>query len=953
MWAPSSGKFLSFKKANTDKAGNAYPTGTSHTVTGLPEGIEYKVRVRARYGEDKAGPFSELATTTISSTPQPTSAPAAEAPAKPTGLITGASHHLVLLSWTNPDDDSITGYQVLRGADAASLSVLADDTGSAAATYTDNSVAAETTYVYAVRARNANGLSPQSDPVTATTLAAPYPPPQEPGIARAIAGAEFTLGDQRLDTGGSCSEDDVTAITSGCTVNVELNTRFEVDGTLDSNDRLTVKTGRNRNNLTEHADQNDLRGTDQGVDLTFLPGRNLLRVWGDEDESSGGGEEYFFRVNVVPVWSLGGEQLSKSSDCRSSTTRAASDITHSDCIVEIDPSAPSFRIKDLLAGQYEVYVSVNSTVVIDNPGTIADLIAHHPLAFQDGDNVLRVRLENPSSEVAEVFGSDAFYYKITVRSGTLVSNMGQTDGTTAPLTDTTHYAQQFTTGSETNGYELAAVVVNIRSDPAGTFAFAIHENQAGEPGTKVVDLNGSPSEVGQYAFTPASPTTLDPLTAYFVVFKKTTAGRTNFIPTDSDAEDAGAAANWSIGDGSLGSTDSGANWVARTASMKIAIKGSVSSAGTGPPVASISAVNNTIFENTKMVEFDVNLNKDAPAGGINVRVMVSHLATYAVSPLAPGQVRTHTVNIPAEQRTGRLTLQPINNTLVSNDKTVVGTVQSGTGYTVSSTASANVVVQDDDTVTLEFSIACDQTYTVRESAGQVSYRLVITGGPVEYALDVITETVSGTAVAVDDYVHERTTNTFQARTRSVTGTVDIVNDTALEPGETFKVRVLSDQLPANVNVMNCPGDSDPTATVTITDEDIVILTLSFSGDEVVEGNPITVKLEAAEDDPCDLAGYTLNANLTVSGATTVLNSPLYTGDPIPVELVACGNLMVVTGSTRAEPEFETHAGVGEGTRTVTFTLRDIVAEGHATELNQRIRIAQRSKSIRIIDDPCT
>ena len=498
------------------------------------------------------------------------------------------------------------------------------------------------------------------------------------------------------------------------------------------------------------------------------------------------------------------------------------------------------------------------------------------------------------------------------------------------------------------------MVVNSRSDPAGTFAFAIHENQAGEPGTKVVDLNGSPSEVGQYAFTPASPTTLDPSTAYFVVFKKTTAGRTNFIPTDSDAEDEGAAANWSIGDGSLGSTDSGANWVARTGSMKIAIKGSVSSAGTGPPVARISAVNNTIFENTEMVEFDVNLNKDAPAGGIYVVVMVSHQGTYAVSPLAPGQLRNHTVNIAAGQRTGRLTLQPINNTLVSEEKTVVGTVQSGTGYTVGSTDSANVVVQDDDTVTLEFSIDCDQTYTVRESAGQVSYRLVITGGPVEYALDVITETVNGTAVAADDYVHERTTNAFQARGRSVTGTVAIVNDAILEPGETFKLRVVSDQLPANVNVMNCPGESDPTATVAITDEDIVILTLRFSVDEVVEGNPITVKMEATEvDGECPLEGYTLNANLAVSGATTVLNSPHYSGDPIPVEKVGCGDLMIVDGMDREDTEFPTDAGSGEGTRTVTFTLRDIVAEGHATELNQRIRLSPSSKSVRVIDDPCT
>ena len=206
MWAKSSGKFRSYKKANTDEAGNAYPTGTSHTVTGLPEGIEYKVRVRARYGSAKPGLFSSLATVTISSTPEPTQAPtpdptqapateptqpptqdptsqppdeggsgssqgrSTEPPAKPTGLLARASHDCVALTWDDSGDSTISGYQVFRGPDATSLTVLADDTGSAASSYTDSSVGAVTTYVYAVKARNANGLSSQSETISVTTL---------------------------------------------------------------------------------------------------------------------------------------------------------------------------------------------------------------------------------------------------------------------------------------------------------------------------------------------------------------------------------------------------------------------------------------------------------------------------------------------------------------------------------------------------------------------------------------------------------------------------------------------------------------------------------------------------------------------------------------------------------------------------------------------------------------
>ena len=163
-WKKSTANWTSYKKENSVAGGNAFPTGTSHTVTGLEEGAAYKARVRTRYFNDngdleKSGPWSAVEEIAVAQTPPP---------AKPTGLITAASHDNVLLFWTDPSDDSITGYQVLRGPDADNLAVLADDTESAGTSHTDDTVEAQTTYVYAVRARNAHGLGPQSDPVTVT-----------------------------------------------------------------------------------------------------------------------------------------------------------------------------------------------------------------------------------------------------------------------------------------------------------------------------------------------------------------------------------------------------------------------------------------------------------------------------------------------------------------------------------------------------------------------------------------------------------------------------------------------------------------------------------------------------------------------------------------------------------------------------------------------------------------
>ena len=315
-WKKSTAKWPSFKNDNTVEGGNAFPTGTSHTVTGLEEGTAYKARVRARYHNsggkvEKSGPWSVVQEVTVSATPAPTAQPPANVgrstnpPAKPAGLLTAANHDSVLLSWTDPGDDSVTGYQVLRGPDADNLTTLVDDTGSATNSYTDDTVEAQTTYAYAVRGRNGDGLGPQSDPVTATTSTAPEEA-DPPTSARAIANAEFTLDGQDLDTSDSnCLEDNIGDITADCTINIDTTTViFAVVGTLDSNDRLNVKIGRDKaavDAASESADESDLRGTDQTVTLTFPVGRSLLRLWGDEDGSPGGSEVHFYRVNVRRV----------------------------------------------------------------------------------------------------------------------------------------------------------------------------------------------------------------------------------------------------------------------------------------------------------------------------------------------------------------------------------------------------------------------------------------------------------------------------------------------------------------------------------------------------------------------------------------------------------------------------------------------------------------------------
>ena len=96
VYAPADQRFPSYRDENTAEKGNAYPTVNTHTVADLPHGTEYKVLVRARYsdGNPRGGPWSDQATITISSPPEPTPEPQRDAtpvPKAPTATIAASN----------------------------------------------------------------------------------------------------------------------------------------------------------------------------------------------------------------------------------------------------------------------------------------------------------------------------------------------------------------------------------------------------------------------------------------------------------------------------------------------------------------------------------------------------------------------------------------------------------------------------------------------------------------------------------------------------------------------------------------------------------------------------------------------------------------------------------------------------------------------------------------------
>ena len=156
-----------------DDADIAGATGLTYTLTDSEESKAITVQVSFTDDAGNEETLTSAATAAVAGA-QPT-----EPPTKPTGLEATASHASVTLTWDNPGDDTITGYVILRripGVDPEGhFDELVADTGTAAASYTDNTVSAETRYTYRIKAINGAGTSERSRWSHIDTPAAPVP----------------------------------------------------------------------------------------------------------------------------------------------------------------------------------------------------------------------------------------------------------------------------------------------------------------------------------------------------------------------------------------------------------------------------------------------------------------------------------------------------------------------------------------------------------------------------------------------------------------------------------------------------------------------------------------------------------------------------------------------------------------------------------------------------------
>ena len=166
--------------SDTGSAATGYTDGTVAAETRYT----YRIKAINEHGESGRSRWYHIDT------------PAVPVPDQPTGLTGTAAHDAITLSWDHPNDDSITGYVILRRIPGVhpegQFRELVSDTGSAATTYTDGSVAAETRYTYRIKAINEHGASERSRWYHIDTPAMPVPD-QPTGLTAQVSPDQVVL----------------------------------------------------------------------------------------------------------------------------------------------------------------------------------------------------------------------------------------------------------------------------------------------------------------------------------------------------------------------------------------------------------------------------------------------------------------------------------------------------------------------------------------------------------------------------------------------------------------------------------------------------------------------------------------------------------------------------------------------------------------------------------------
>jgi len=271
--------------------------------------------------------------------------------------------------------------------------------------------------------------------------------------------------------------------------------------------------------------------------------------------------------------------------------------------------------------------------------------------------------------------------------------------------------------------------------------------------------------------------------------------------------------------------------------------------------AYLSIMDATAAENGDTAEFMITLTEPSITD-ITVPLTITGTATKGTD----YQTISSSITITAGETVKRITVTPIDDSLVEADESIIITMGDIVGYTVV-TDQGTITISSEDRPTVSVSATTDSA-----SEGGAGGIFKVELDSIAYGGLPISYTVSGTATADDDYTALSGTVTVTSGTSSVTIPVSpLNNDTVVEDSETVIIT-----LSANPDYIIGTPD---TATVTIIDDDAPLATIEATTSTATEGGAdgeFTVSLSEAP-------ATDVTVNLSISGSATSVDD--YTAIP--------------------------------------------------------------------------
>ena len=564
---------------------NTGTDATTYTDDTVAAETRYTYRIKAT-NEHGVSERSRWFHINVPAAPEPEEEQAPEPPDKPTGLSATASHDQVVLTWDDPGDDTITGYVILRRVrvnnTGGEFSELVADTGTAATTYTDDSVQANTTYTYRIKATNEHGVSERSRWSHINVPAAPEAvegddPDGEDGGAPGHATppgpgkrANVSEGGTDLPANTTTGQVEVGSSVTGnigsfadrdyFRVVLEAGTRYQIDlegaptgrGTL-ADPALTLYDESEHNLLDDV--NSGIGANSRGIFTPTTAGTYYLRVE-DFDETDTG----TYTLSVIVLGANGASEADTDlPNSRTTTGRVEAGASATGNIGTAN-DYDWFRV-DLEAGKtYQIDLKGigGGAGTLENP---------YLLDIRDSSGTAIGGTENDDVDPSnDIYDSQIVYtptvagtyylvaisgttggtgtYTLSVRDITpppddspddsgnvpdpvtdLLSNLGQATNTNfGLLIGTFENAQGFTTGSDSHGYFLAGISLDVNAVPRTPADVTISlwsatSDSPPKPDAAVATLTHSTDTwaTGVNTFNAPGGTVLDPGTTYFVV----------------------------------------------------------------------------------------------------------------------------------------------------------------------------------------------------------------------------------------------------------------------------------------------------------------------------------------------------------------------------------------------------------------------------------------------------